>query len=172
MAGVGTYSPEFTDLIISNDLINHIVTNFAEGSFISVEPTSERFAPIYGAKGEPYRAHNAVNAFDLTVTLSQTSHSNDIFTRLLQLDRETLRGTFSLTLKDSSGTTLFSENSAYIGTEPSQGFAGGGTIESREWTIHLPNPSYNIGGNGLFSVEDQSNLEALGGTVDPQWASS
>ncbi len=172
MSSVGTYSPEFTDLIISNDVVSHVVSNFAEGTFISIEPVSERFTPVYGAKGEAYRAHNPVKAFNLTVTLSQTSHSNDVLSMLLNLDRESLDGTFNLILKDSSGTTLFSENNAYIGTEPSQGFSGGGSIESREWTIHLPSPKYNIGGNGKFASEVQSDYEALGGTVDARWQSS
>lgn len=169
---VSTYSPEFTDLIISNDLVTHIVTNYAEGTFINIEPVSERFVPVYGAKGEAYRAHNPVKAFNLTVTLSQTSHSNDVLATLLNLDRESLDGTFTLTFKDSSGTTIFTENSAYIGTEPSQSFAGGGGIESREWTIHLPNPSYNIGGNGKFATEVQANIEALGVEVADQWQAS
>lgn len=172
MSGVGTYSPEFTDVVISNEEINHTVTNYAEGTFIGIEPTTERFAPVYGAKGEAYRAHNPVRAFDLTLTLSQTSHSNDLLSHLLELDRQSLDGTFTLTFKDSSGTTIFTENSAYIGQEPSQSFAGGGGIESREWTIHLPNPSYRIGGNGRFSAATQADVEALGGTVDAQWQSS
>lgn len=172
MSGVKTYSPEFTDLVISTGAINHIVTNYAEGTFISISPVSERFVPVYGAKGEAYRAHNPVRAFDITLTLSQTSHSNDVLSMLLELDRQSLDGTFTLTFKDSSGTTIFVERSAYIGQEPEQAFAGGGSIESREWTIHLPSPDYNIGGNGRFAADVQSNIEALGGTVDPQWQAS
>lgn len=164
-----TYSPEFTDLILSNDTVDHIVTNFAEGTFINIEPVSERFVPVYGAKGEAYRSSNPVRAFNLTLTLSQTSHSNDVLAMLLREDRQSLDGTFNLTFKDSSGTTIFTERNAYIGQEPSQSFSGGGAIESREWTIHLPSPDYTIGGNGRFTESDQRNVEALGGTVDSQW---
>lgn len=167
-----TYSPEFTDLILSNDTVDHIITSYAEGSFINIEPVSERFVPVYGAKGEAYRAHNPVSAFNLTLTLSQTSHSNDVLTMMLNQDRDSLDGTFNLTFKDSSGTTIFFEREAYIGQEPSQSFSGGGGIESREWTIHLPYPDYMIGGNGRFTESDQRNVEALGGTVDTQWQAS
>jgi len=172
MSGVKTYSPEYTNVVISTEDINHIITDYAEGGFISIEPVTERFTPVYGSKGEAYRAHNPVKAFNLTLTLSQTSHSNDLLSMLLDLDRESLDGTFTLTFKDSSGTTIFTENSAYIGSEPSQSFSGGGSIESREWTIHLPSPSYRIGGNGRFSTDSQASVEALGGTVDPQWQAS
>jgi len=169
---VQTYSPEFTDVIISNGDINHVVTGFAEGTFISIDPFEDRFTPVYGAKGESYRAASAVKAFDMTMTLSQTSHSNDILTLLLQNDRESLDGTFTLTFKDSSGTTIFTEESAYIGQEPSQAFSGGGSIESREWTLHLPNPSYNIGGNGKFTSDVQRAYEKIGGDIPSQWQSS
>lgn len=167
-----TYSPEFTDLVISTDDLDHIVTSYAEGTFISIEPVSERFVPVYGAKGEAYRAHNPVKAFNLTITLAQTSHSNDVLTRLLDADRDSLDGTFNLTFKDSSGTTIFTEREAYIGQEPSQSFTGGGGIDSREWTIHLPYPDRMIGGTGRFTESDQRNVEALGGTVDTQWQAS
>ena len=171
MSCVTTYSPEFTDVIISNNTIEYTVNGFAEGTFISIEPVEDRMTPVYGAKGEPYRAVSGVRAFNMTLTLSQTSHSNDVLTLLLRNDRETLEGTFTLTMKDSSGTTLFVENCAYIGQEPTQTFAGGGTIENREWTIHLPNPSgYMIGGNSRFTEEDRNIVEALGGSVDTRWA--
>lgn len=170
MSCLTTYSPEFTDLIVSNDNFSGVVTGFAEGTFLSVEPFEDRMTAVYGAKGESYRAVSAVKAFDLTVTLSQTSRWNDIFTLLLRNDRDTLEGTFNVTLKDSSGTTIFTDRCAYIGTEPTQAFSGGGTIESREWTLHLPNPEgYMIGGNSRFTPEQRDAVEALGGTVPEQW---
>lgn len=170
MACVTTYSPEFTDLIISTDQIDYTVTGFAEGTFLSVEPVEDRITPVYGAKGEAYRAVSAVRAFNLMVTLSQTSHSNDVFTQLLMNDRETLEGTFTITLKDSSGTTVFNDDCAYIGIEPTQAFSGGGEIEDREWTIHLPNPEgYVIGGNSRFGQDSASAYTALGGDIDSRW---
>jgi len=169
MSCVGTFSPDALDVIISNDVINHVVNGFAEGTFISIEPQEDRFTPVYGARGEAYRAHNPVSAFNTTLTLSQTSHSNDVLHYLLQDDRQTLDGTFTVTIKDSSGTTLMTERCAYIGTEPTVSFSGGGTIESREWSIHLPKPDYLIGGNSRFTPDEVSTVESLGGTVQSQW---
>lgn len=170
MSCVGTYSPEFLDVIISNDSLNHVLTGFAEGTFVSIEPFEDRITPVYGAKGEAYRAMSGVRAFNITVTLSQTSHSNDVLTYLLQNDLESLDGTFTLTVKDSSGTTLLVDRCSYIGQEPTQAFSGGGTIESREWVIHAVRPSYVVGGNSRFTPEEVSAVEALGQTVDPQWS--
>lgn len=169
MSCVGTYSPEFLDVIISNDVMNHIVTGFAEGTFVSIEPFEDRITPSYGAKGEAYRAMSGVRAFNVMITLSQTSHSNDILTYLLDNDRETLNGTFTVTIKDSSGTTLLTDRCAYIGTEPTASFSGGGTIESREWSIHTPSPDRMIGGNSRFTADEQTVVESLGGTVDTQF---
>ncbi len=167
---VQTFSPEFVDIIISTGDINHIVTGFQDGSMVTIEPATERFTPTVGAKGEEYRAHQPSRAVSATIGLSQTSHSNDILFQLLENDRDTLDGTFTMTVKDSSGTTIYTDEFAYIQEEPSQAFSGGGTIEAREWTIRLPKPSYNIGGNGRFSVDNRNNLESIGGTVDSQWA--
>ena len=169
MSCVGTYSPEFLDVIVSNDVMSHIINGYSEGTFVSIEPFEDRITPVYGAKGEAYRAFSAVKAFNIMVTLSQTSHSNDVLTYLLDNDRESLDGTFTITVKDSSGTTLMVDRCAYIGTEPTQAFSGGGTIESREWTIHAPSPDRMIGGNSRFTPEETSVVESLGGTVDPQW---
>ncbi len=74
MSCVGTYSPEFLDVIISNGVMNHTVTGFAEGTFVSIEPFEDRITPVYGAKGEAYRAMSGVRAFNIVITLSQTSH--------------------------------------------------------------------------------------------------
>lgn len=173
MAGLKTFSPEFLDVAITTPQGSGVVTGYAEGTFITMSPFAERFVPVYGAQGEPYRVRNAIKAFDVTLTLAQTSHWNDIFTQLLQNDIDTLDGTFNMTVKDSSGTTVFNDEFAYIGQEPEQAFSGGGTLESREWTIHMPSPQgYMIGGNSRFEADVQSLFEKLGGTVDPQWASS
>ncbi|MBG23780.1 MAG: DUF3277 domain-containing protein [Idiomarinaceae bacterium] len=169
MSCVGTFSPDALDVIISNDEMTHVLTGFVEGTFVSIEPFAERVTPSYGARGEAYRVMNPVSAFNMTVSLSQTSHSNDILHRLLQLDRQTFDGTFNILVKDSSGTTLLSERCAYIGTEPTVSFSGGGTLEGREWAIHLPKPQYVIGGNSRFTPDEASNYEALGGNIDAQW---
>src|SRR5690606_18327569 len=164
-----TFSPEAVDIIIQNDFIDHTLTGFQEGSMVTFEPATERFSPTVGAKGEEYRAHQPSRAVSVTIGLSQTSHSNDVLFALLENDRQTLEGTFNLTVKDSSGTTIYSDGFAYIMEEPSQAISGNGTIEGREWTIRMPKPSYNIGGNGRFTVDEQNAIEGMGGTVDPRW---
>lgn len=169
---VQTFSPDAIDIVISNGDINHILTNFQEGTMVTIEPATERFTPTVGAKGEEYRAHQPSKAVSITVGLSQTSHSNDVLYRLLELDRENLDGWFTMTVKDSSGTTIYTDEFAYIMEEPSQEFAGGGSISGREWTIRMPKPSYNLGGNGRFAADTQRAIEQLGGTVDSQWQSS
>ncbi len=169
---VQSYSPSFVSVSISTPEMNHMLTGYAEGTFISIEPFADRITPVYGAQGEAYRVFNPVEAVTMTVTLSQTSYSNDVLTLLHDLDKASLNGTFTLIMKDSSGRTVYVDEFAYIGTEPTQSFSGGGTLENREWSIHLPKPDRNIGGNGNFSADAQRNIEQLGGTVDPQWQST
>lgn len=169
---VATFSPEAVDIIIQNNDVVHTVTGFQDGSMVTFEPSTERFTPTVGSKGEEYRAHQPSRAVSVTIGLSQTSHSNDVLFQLLENDRTSLDGFFNLTVKDSSGTTIYTDEFAYIQEEPSQAFSGGGTIEAREWVIRMPKPAYTIGGNGRFAADTQRNIEQLGGTVDSQWQSN
>lgn len=169
---VGTYSPAFTDVTIITDVMSHIIGGYAEGTMVTIEPVVDRVTPIQGAKGEEYRAMNPVDSFTMTLFLSQTSHSNDILSQILKNDRDSLDGVFTLSLVDASGTTHFTSSCAYITTEPSQSFSGGGTIESREWNLYFAKPDYHIGGNGRFASNVQSEFESIGGFVDPRWQSS
>lgn len=172
MTAVQSFSPEAVQVIISNGQTSHTITNYMEGTFVTVEPAADRFSPTVGGKGEEYRALNPNRAFTVTIALSQTSHSNDVLYYLFDEDRETLDGLFNMIIKDASGTTLYSDEFSYIMTEPTQAFSGGGSIEGREWQIRMPKPDYVIGGNGRFSAATQRTVEQLGATVDPRWQSS
>lgn len=169
MAQPGSFSPDSLTVVISSGEFDHILTNYAEGSFITISPATESWTPTVGAQGEDYRVHQPSRAVTVTVNLSQTSHSNDILYLLHELDRESKEGFFNMTIKDISGTTLYTDQWSYIQTRPEQAFTGGGTLESREWQIRMPSPDENVGGNGTFSVEDQQAYTQIGGTIAPRW---
>lgn len=169
---VKTFSPEAVTVVISTGDINHIVSGYAEGTMISLEPNSQRSTPYYGAQGTASRAMNPVRAYTMTVTLAQTSHSNDVLNYILENDQRNWDGTFVCTVKDASGTTIYNDEFAYITDEPTVSFSGGGSIESREWMIELPEPSGVTGGNGRFSSDEQLQVERLGGSVSSKWSSA
>lgn len=167
----GVYSPEFVDVIIEKESagMNHIVTGYAEGTGITVEPNADRATPSVGMKGDVSINISADNSYMLTLTLQQTSHTNDVLDRLIrQVRQDPLSPFFTLTLRDASGMTEITTRCGVITQEGTLTYSD--TIETREWMIFLPNPSGRIGGNGNFTVDAQTAFEALGGTVPDRWA--
>lgn len=172
MAGFqGTYSPKKVSFVVSNDDVNHIVTGYAEDTGIAVEPNGGRAELYVDMQGTPSRVMDANRSRNVTITLSQTSVSNDILWLLAERDEEygDDRGLFEAILKDASGRSLYSDSSAFIVSDPSENF--GSSMETLEWVIALPDPSAYIGGNSRFSPDDQSTAETLGGDISDKWQS-
>lgn len=168
MAKLQTFSPDAVTVVVANEDMTHILTNFGEGSVVTLEPAADRYTAVIGAKGEEYRGKTPNKSWNMTVNLSQTSHSNDVLQALSDIDFDQ-DAPFECTVRDTSGTSYWVTDEAYISQEPSAANTGGGTVESREWTIRLIEPDYNVGGNGRFTVDEINSIQNLGGTVDPRW---
>lgn len=122
------------------------MSGYADGEFISIEPTSDDFQMSTGADGDTSRVKMNDNSATLTLTLAMTSPSNDILTGFRQLDKRTGQGVVPCICKDLSGrTTVFSGN-AWIRRAPTVKF--GKEISTREWMIDLANAEIFDGGNG------------------------
>lgn len=170
MSCPGTLSPKFVDVIISKEAfgLNYVIDGYAEGTGITVEPMNDRATPYVGMKGDHSIILSADESYMVTINLTQTSHTNDVLDRLLKLRRQDpLNTTFSIMLRDASGTTELSDSCSYISVEGTLNYSD--TIETREWQFILPKPYGQLGGNGRFTVDAQSAFEALGGTVDAKW---
>ena len=165
----GTYSPKKVSFVVSNEDINHILTGYAEDTGIEVEPNGGRADLYVDMQGTPSRVMNANRSRNVTITLSQTSVSNDILWLLAERDEEygDDRGLFVGTLKDASGRSLYSDQNCFIVSDPSESF--GSSMGTLEWVIAMPDPSAHIGGNARFSAEDQATAETLGGDIAAKW---
>lgn len=171
MAGKTTvFSPTSLNLIVSKPdygLNGYIVTGFAEGTGMTLSPAADRGTASYGMKGDTGIVVSAVKAYTLELSLQSTSHSNDILYRLFKIGQEEIDPLFELSIQDGSGQTYLIDNDAAILTEGDYSFAD--TIETRSWSIVLPNPEGKVGGNGRFDAVTQAAYEGLGGTVDDRW---
>ena len=94
------------------------ITGFADGSFISVTPSSQYWTKVSGADGEKARAKSNDNSHEVTITLMQTSQSNDYLSGILALDRASNAGKLPLTIVDLSGTTKMNWLNAWIRQPP------------------------------------------------------
>ena len=121
---------------------------FGEDTFISIEPMSDSMTSKSGVDGEVSRSIGTDGRHLVTITLMQTSPSNDVLSGLVQVDRLTCGGaSFPFKLEDLCGRTLFFAGTAWVKRRPNITF--GREVSEREWQIETGTPTINIiGGNG------------------------
>lgn len=140
---VGTYDPKFVKVTVNGVS----VTGFSDATFIAISQISEGTSSKTGADGEIARAKSSDMRHSVTITLLQTSDTNDVFSTLLLLDQRTPGGkTFPITVSDLAGRTVFMAAQAWITKFPDAEY--GQEVGDRAWVLHTGEPSiYNIGGN-------------------------
>jgi hypothetical protein len=120
-----------------------IVTDFADGDFISVTGMGDNFEAVTGADGSENRNNKNLTGCDVTITVSQTSLTNDLFSTKHILDKLTNAGTAAFLFKDVNGTSIVSAGQAYI-----KGFAdmnNGNALATRAWNLRCPQAVVNVG---------------------------
>lgn len=142
MAQLATYMPEEVTILLAGIP----VSGFIQGSFISVDKDVKPFTSKRTADGTVSRMYNNDQTYTITLTLYSGSDSNQLLTRLWQLDEITQRGKFPLMIKDGSGSDLFFSTTTWIEGIPS--LVKSNQYEPRAWTLRSSSAIINIGGNG------------------------
>ncbi|WP_454691129.1 phage structural protein [Achromobacter aloeverae] len=137
-----TYDPGQVKLVVAA----HSVSGYATDTFVNVEPIADGTQSVAGADGEVARSISRDERLRFTVTLLQTSASNDVLTALYQADKLSGgNGMFPIILTDLRGRTLHAVDSAWVTKLPPTGF--GGTVGNREWVIETGSGDSFVGGN-------------------------
>lgn len=169
---LATFAPNDVTVIITQESTGtaHIVSGFSEDSIVTIERVAETFTMYTGADNTSTRIYNANKSANITIALQQTSLSNDILSQLYLNDAASRNssGLFSIHIKDLSGRSDYFSDDAFIGVVPNSSFAN--SMQTREWVIRAHNLDTYVGGNSVFTPEDQATLVGLGGTVDARWA--
>lgn len=106
----------------------------------------QSFTPVAGIRGKNTRVPSRDTSATITISLIQTSPSNDVLSRIHQLDIERGTGRMTILLKDNSGRSVFSSDEAYITGYPEVTFSG--DFEMRTWSIFCQKTqSFTVGGN-------------------------
>jgi hypothetical protein len=125
---------------------SHVVTGYNDGDFVQVEEQGDGIQASIGANGEMARSMSQVRSVKITLTLQQTSPTNDVLSALANVDRRTGAGTFAFSMADLMGSTVVEDSNSFILKKPNSGFGTG--ISTREWVIQTSNDvDYNVGGN-------------------------
>lgn len=84
------------------------ISGYTEDSFVECVPVEEKFTRKVGADGEVVRSHSANNCYDVTVTLLQSSLSNQVLSNAASLDNATGLGMLPLSITEiTSGSEHF-----------------------------------------------------------------
>lgn len=171
-ANLGNYSPEDVVVIISNDRFSHTISGFADGTFISYERGVDRATLYTGADLSAGRTLRRNKSGTVTLTLAQYAESNDILSKLADLDEESHNNDwlFSVTIKDLLGRSVFFAPQAFLGNDPTMDY--GTEMGTREWTITVVNAQRHVGGSSKLSPDNEATLTSMDYTVEDKWKSN
>src|SRR5574338_467016 len=102
---LATFAPNDVTIVLTHESsgMSHIVGGFAEDAIVTVDRNAETFTLYTGADDTNTRIYNANTAGTMTLSLQQTSASNDILMALYEQDRASRNGLFSISVRDNSG---------------------------------------------------------------------
>lgn len=134
------------------------LSGFSNNTFISVNKDRVPYNTIETSDGVVSRLYTNSQTYTISLTLHRGSTSNDVLTKLWQLDEITQRGKFPLLIKDLSGTDLFFSSNTWIEGLPPM--AESADFDSRTWLLRSSKAVINIGSNQEASgiLQDLANL--------------
>lgn len=129
MANMTTYNPRKVTCALGN----HIVTGFADDSFITIEPAGDGTSYVIGADGEVARSIDPSRVYTIKISLLQNSRSNEYLQKIYEKDVKDGDGTFSVNINDLLGKQKFTSGIAWV-TKPAS-WSRGKQQGNREWEI-------------------------------------
>lgn len=140
-----SYDPKRVVLIIGGVPIG----GYADGTFIMFERTADQYTKVAGADGEVARAKSNDRTGSFTITLMQTSDSNDVLSGIAKLDERLNAGVVPALLKEIDSTTSIFAGTAWVRKMPNVEYSK--EITNREWILDVAESEAFVGGNtGIF----------------------
>lgn len=136
-----TYDPAQITVAIGGAIMG----GYTDGTFVEVARNESSWNTVVGADGIVTRGKSNNRSGTLTLTLKQSSPSNDILSAILVGDELTNVGVFPVLIEDLSGTSLYFSAQAYITTFASSTFSK--DITDRSWVITLADCDIFVGSN-------------------------
>lgn len=121
------------------------LSGFADDEFIDVERDEDAFSKKTGVDGQTTRAKNNARAGKVTFKLMQSSTSNDDLSNLALSDEVDLTGVCSLSVKDQSGRSIFTTDSAWVKKFPKPSYKK--DVNAWEWMVDTSEIKFFLGGN-------------------------
>ncbi len=111
----------------------HIVTGYAEDSFVNVESAGDGTTMKVGCDGSVNRAISPNGAYTIKLSLQQNSPTSDYLMQRYEMDQENGNGFFPVTIKDLMGEEQFTTDTAWV-SKPAP-WGRGKESTNREWEL-------------------------------------
>jgi hypothetical protein len=133
------YDPNLVSVIAGGKILG----GWGEGTYIEAERDEDSWMKKTGVDGEVSRAKNKNRGGKVTLTLMQTSPSNDILSAFQQADEQAGTGVFTIVVRDANGATLLSAADAWVKKPPKLVFAK--EVQAWQWTIDIGTFAFLVG---------------------------
>lgn len=142
-ADFGTYDPK--KVIASFGGVE--LTGYAENAMITISQMGDGIGSVVGCHGDVIRTISPDNRFEITVTLLQSSSSNDYLSGIHARDKSNGDGVLPLIIKDLSGRTTFVDSQAWITKYPDATRTNNAGDGNLEWVFNTAYGTVFIGGH-------------------------
>ena len=120
---------------------------FLDGTFLEIDRNEPTWNTVVGADGLVTRGKTNNFSGTLTLTLKQSSPSNDVLSGLMALDEANNTGVFPILVKDLSGNSIYFAGQAWITQYANSTFDK--AITDRQWVMTLAQADIFVGSNSL-----------------------
>ncbi len=136
MGEIKTYNPKQ----VSISLGSHLVTGYADDSFVTIDPNGDGITKKVGCDGEIVRSIGPDDSYVVKLSVLQSSATNAWLQKKYAADQQSGNGMFSILVKDLKGGVKFSAAYAWVAKPASRGY--GKESNNREWEIHTSAGTY------------------------------
>ena len=136
-----TYDPKQISVVIGG----HIVSGYADGTFVKVMRNEDAFTTVIGADGEVTRVKTNNKSGRIEVTIQQSSASNDVFSAYAAADELSNSGIVPALVKDLVGRSLATAARVWVVKQPEAEMAKG--MSNRTWVFETDELIQFTGGN-------------------------
>lgn len=138
---VRTYDPKQVIVTIGGIPLS----GYSEGTFLEIARNEPTWNTVVGADGLVTRGKTNNFSGTLTLTLKQSSPSNDVLSGFLALDEASNSGVFPVLVKDLSGDSIYFSGQCWVTQYANSTF--GKDITDRQWTLTLSEADIFVGSN-------------------------
>lgn len=124
------------------------MSGYADGTFALLTRSVDAWSMVTGADGLTTRVKSNDRSGTLTLTLTQTSPSNDVLSRYAIADELSNSGIAEVLIKDLSGTTILFSATGWVQKFPDVEFSN--ILSNREWILGVSDIDIFVGGNPVI----------------------